>query len=115
MPEKEARRSEGGRERKRDPGRGKSGRREAPPARETREPRPPRENREPARPPRENREPDRARADAGARREPRRVRDDDLGPAVRGFGGDVPAFMLVAARPRRQLEPTHTTGVESEG
>ncbi len=33
-------------------------------------------------------------------REPRR-RDDDLGPSVVGFGADVPAFMLVAARPRR--------------
>jgi len=35
-----------------------------------------------------------------AEREPRR-RDDDLGPAVRGFGDDIPAFMMVAARPRR--------------
>ena len=31
----------------------------------------------------------------------RRFRDDDLGPSVVGFGGDVPAFMLVRARPRR--------------
>jgi len=29
-------------------------------------------------------------------------RGDDLGPAVLGFGEDVPAFMLVAARPHRQ-------------
>ncbi len=34
----------------------------------------------------------------------RRYRDDDLGPSVVGFGGDVPAFMLVAARPRRLAE-----------
>ncbi len=33
-------------------------------------------------------------------RYPRR-RDDDLGPSVMGFGDDVPAFMMVAARPRR--------------
>ncbi len=31
------------------------------------------------------------------RREPRR-RDDDLGPAVKGFGDEVPAFMLLRAR-----------------
>ena len=31
----------------------------------------------------------------------RRYRDDDLGPSVTGFGDEVPAFMLVAARPRR--------------
>ncbi len=36
------------------------------------------------------------------RDEPRRFRrDDDLGPAVLGFGDETPAFMLVAARPRR--------------
>jgi superfamily II DNA/RNA helicase len=28
----------------------------------------------------------------------RRYRDDDLGPSVVGFGGDVPAFMLIRAR-----------------
>jgi len=39
-------------------------------------------------------------ADRGPRRDPRR-RDDDLGPSVQGFGEEVPAFMLVAARPRR--------------
>jgi superfamily II DNA/RNA helicase len=38
--------------------------------------------------------------DRGPRRDPRR-RDDDLGQAVVGFGEDVPAFMLVAARPKR--------------
>ena len=30
-----------------------------------------------------------------------RRRDDDHGPSVVGFGSDIPAFMLVAARPRR--------------
>ena len=30
-----------------------------------------------------------------------RRRDDDLGPSVLGFGDDTPAFMLIAARPRR--------------
>jgi len=34
------------------------------------------------------------------RREGRR-REEDLGPAVTGFGDDIPAFMLVAARPGR--------------
>jgi len=31
-------------------------------------------------------------------RGPRRYRDDDLGPSVRGFGDDVPAFMLIRLR-----------------
>jgi hypothetical protein len=31
------------------------------------------------------------------RREPRR-RDDDLGPAVTGFGSELPAFMLLRKR-----------------
>ncbi|PPQ26704.1 DNA helicase [Rhodopila globiformis] len=39
------------------------------------------------------------------RDEPRRYRrDDDLGPAVVGFGDDIPAFMLVRARPRTSSE-----------
>lgn len=33
-----------------------------------------------------------------------RFRDDDLGPSVVGFGEETPAFMLVAARPRRDVE-----------
>jgi superfamily II DNA/RNA helicase len=37
-------------------------------------------------------------------------RGDDLGPAVLGFGEDVPAFMLVAARPHRR----HTHDVNPE-
>jgi superfamily II DNA/RNA helicase len=42
------------------------------------------------------------RRDEGRRPEGRgRGRDDDLGPVVRGFGDDVPAFMMVAARPNR--------------
>jgi superfamily II DNA/RNA helicase len=40
-----------------------------------------------------------------AREEPRRrFRDDDLGPAVTGFGDEVPAFMLLPKR-ARQPEP----------
>jgi superfamily II DNA/RNA helicase len=41
------------------------------------------------------------------RDEPRRHyrRDDDLGPAVMGFGDDVPAFMLLRTRPARIPEP----------
>jgi hypothetical protein len=35
----------------------------------------------------------------------RRGGDSDLGPSVVGFGGEIPAFMLVAARPRRHAEP----------
>ena len=37
---------------------------------------------------------------AAPRREPRR-RDDDLGPAVVGFGDEIPAFMLIPARRSR--------------
>ena len=40
------------------------------------------------------------RGDRGPRREPRR-RDGDLGASVLGFGDEVPAFMMVAARPHR--------------
>ncbi len=40
-----------------------------------------------------------------------RRRDDDLGPAVVGFGDEVPAFMLVRARPTR---PARLTQGESE-
>ncbi len=36
-------------------------------------------------------------------RDVRGRRDDDLGHSVVGFGSDIPAFMLVAARPRRHL------------
>ena len=41
------------------------------------------------------------------RDEPRRHyrRDDDLGPAVMGFGDDVPAFMLLRSRAARAVEP----------
>jgi superfamily II DNA/RNA helicase len=35
------------------------------------------------------------------RREPRRWRDDDLGPSVTGFGDDVPAFMMLPKRGHR--------------
>ena len=33
-------------------------------------------------------------------------RDDDLGPSVLGFGDEVPAFMLVAALPKRHIPTT---------
>jgi hypothetical protein len=33
-------------------------------------------------------------------------RDDDLGPPVLGFGDEVPAFMLVAALPKRHIPAT---------
>ncbi len=60
-----------------------------------------RPSRRDAPPPR--RDEDRApRRDDDRNRRPRR--DDDLGPAVLGFGDEVPAFMLVAARPRRLAE-----------
>jgi superfamily II DNA/RNA helicase len=45
------------------------------------------------------------------RDDPRRERfrrDDDLGPAVMGFGDDVPAFMLLRARTPRPLQETET-------
>ncbi|HEX3348696.1 MAG TPA: DEAD/DEAH box helicase [Acetobacteraceae bacterium] len=48
-------------------------------------------------------------------RRERRFRDDDLGPAVRGFGDEVPAFMLVAARPHRHPETVRDTAAENEG
>ena len=39
-------------------------------------------------------------------------RDDDLGPSVVGFGDEIPAFMLVAARPKRHAH--HTTHAETQ-
>jgi hypothetical protein len=60
------------------------------------------------------------RPERGPRRDDRRDdrgrnrRDDDLGPSVLGFGDDVPAFMLVAARSRRpDTQDAHTEDVES--
>jgi superfamily II DNA/RNA helicase len=38
-----------------------------------------------------------------------RRRDDDLGPAVRGFGDDIPAFMLIPARRRPETVETEDT------
>ncbi len=52
---------------------------------------------------------DRPRDDRPREDRPRR-RDDDLGPSVRGFGDDVPAFMLIPARRR----PATTTTAETE-
>jgi superfamily II DNA/RNA helicase len=43
-------------------------------------------------------------------RHPRR--DAEPGPSVLGFGGDVPAFMMVAARPRRPAVPDATQPAE---
>jgi len=39
-------------------------------------------------------------------------RDDDLGPSVVGFGDEIPAFMLVAARPKRHA--SHTAHAETQ-
>ena len=47
------------------------------------------------------------RFDRDQRRE-RYRRDDDLGPAVLGFGDDVPAFMLITARKRPVTHHTHS-------
>ena len=47
-----------------------------------------------------------ARRDDHRRDDHRRDRRDDLGPAVRGFGDSVPAFMLIAIpRPKRDAAP----------
>ncbi len=81
------------RAREREPRRDRELHRERAPSR-PREPEPARE-REPAR--------DRDR-DRGPRRG-----DSDLGPSVVGFGGEVPAFMLVAARPRRHSDAAART------
>ncbi len=57
------------------------------------------------RPPRREPRPSEARLPEPRLREPRsresRHREDDLGPAVTGFGGDVPAFMLIGPRNAR--------------
>jgi superfamily II DNA/RNA helicase len=73
---------------------------------ETKKPQPEPE-RTPERPrdePRENRRPER-RDDRRDRR-----RNDDLGPTVIGFGDDIPAFMLIAARPHRHAAVAQETG-----
>jgi superfamily II DNA/RNA helicase len=59
---------------------------------------------EPRPEPRPEARPDRDRPDRRDRDRDRR-RDDDFGPTVVGFGTDIPAFMLVAARPRRTHAP----------
>jgi superfamily II DNA/RNA helicase len=51
--------------------------------------------------PRDDRPRDDRPRDDRPRDERRPRRDDDLGPSVLGFGDDIPAFMLVAARPKR--------------
>jgi superfamily II DNA/RNA helicase len=45
-------------------------------------------------------------------RGPRRNDRDDLGPSVLGFGGEIPAFMLVAARPKRHADAARTEETE---
>ena len=77
-----------------------------------REERPPREDRRPRRDePRDDRAPaareERApRRDEYRRDEYRRDRRDELGPAVRGFGDSVPAFMTIPIpRPKREAAP----------
>jgi len=80
----------------RDRSRGRS-RREAaptPPRQAAQRPAPQREAQPAAQPRTPDRPHDRDRDRSGPRR-----RDDDLGPAVTGFGADVPAFMLVRFRP----------------
>ncbi len=74
----------------------------APRERAARPPEPPKD--------REPRERDRDR-DRGPRRNDR----DDLGPSVTGFGGEIPAFMLVAARPRRHIEAARNEEAEIDG
>ena len=49
--------------------------------------------------PRERPSSDRAPADRSGDRRDRWRRDDDLGPAVVGFGNDIPAFMMARRRP----------------
>ena len=46
-------------------------------------------------------------------RDVRGRRDDDLGQSVVGFGSDIPAFMLVAARPRRRFAEVMAEDTES--
>ncbi len=55
---------------------------------------------------RESQARDRQPRDRDARRD-RYRRDDDLGPAVVGFGGEVPAFMLLRARAPRSGNTVH--------
>jgi len=47
-------------------------------------------------------------------RGPRRYRDDDLGPSVRGFGDDVPAFMLIRLRRASGQAAPHMAVSEAE-
>ena len=82
------------------------------PAALKREARPPRGRAAPVAPerapaerhPPERNPPDRAPRGRDEFRRDHRRRDEDLGPSVTGFGDDVPAFMLVSARPARAAE-----------
>ena len=97
--------------------------RDAAPRREDRGPR--REDRAPEarhdrRPRRDDRAADQPREDRAPRRdeyrreEYRRDRRDDLGPAVRGFGDSVPAFMTIPIpRPKRDAAPAAEADAEA--
>ncbi len=71
---------------------------------------PSRHDRNAPRPPRDDRSrrpdptPDPIRTDSRPSREPRRYRDEDLGPSVTGFGEEIPAFMLLPKRGTRAHE-----------
>jgi superfamily II DNA/RNA helicase len=99
---RDSRRGEG----RRDGGKRDEPRREAAPREEARRDEPRRD--EPRR--------DTGPRDDTRRDEPRRFRrDDDLGPSVLGFGDEVPAFMLVAARPNRaHAEPTPDSATDDD-
>ncbi|WP_370287260.1 DEAD/DEAH box helicase [Roseomonas sp. HF4] len=73
-----------------------------------------REAAEPAREPRRDRERDAAPRDRDPSRE-RRYRQEDLGPAVKGFGDAVPAFMLIPLpRPRAEKPAATDAAPETE-
>jgi superfamily II DNA/RNA helicase len=67
-------------------------------------PRPARDDTHRARDRRPDPVPEPARADLRPAREPRRYREEDLGPSVTGFGEEIPAFMLLPKRGTRAHE-----------
>ncbi|MBV9777052.1 MAG: DEAD/DEAH box helicase [Acetobacteraceae bacterium] len=71
-------------------------------------PKPERKPREASRPARARRPAEEAPVAPAPPRE--RRREEDLGPAVVGFGDEVPAFMLVQARPARAARPAQGEG-----
>jgi superfamily II DNA/RNA helicase len=73
------------------------------------------------RPRRDDESRDRGRRDEAPRDRPRRDEEprrgrggDDLGPRVVGFGDEIPAFMLIAARPSRPISAEADTAVLAE-